>query len=611
MAELAIPLLALGGMYVISNQDKSKQRDKEAFTNLGVTNVREIKNPLTNVNPAVPDLNYPNASQISPDNVMIYENANQATDYYFNKHNVVNHVETQNPKQSVGGGVRPAVSLNGNPIDRSEFKHNNMVPYFGGRLRGASNSLNTSEHILDSKQGQGSQYISKSEKAPLFQPQDNIHNVYGAPNMSDFMQSRMNPSMRMANVKPFEEQRVAPGLNKGFTTDGGIGFNTGMEAREMWLPKNVDDLRVLTNPKMTFGLQGHEGPAHSFNKESGTTYTQGKVEKNRPDTHYTVGKDRWFTTTGLEKGQTARSIEELREVNRLTTNMEYYGSNGSKVNEASYANREYLPSTRVVLETNPMINPTNALSQGNFAPTDGDYGGKGYHVLPNNRSTMKQQEAEEYGVVQGMMKAMFAPIMDIMKPSRKENVIENTRINGDAGSTVSCLPVYNPADRLRTTIKEMTGDKLDNNHLNMERQFGAAYMVSEQQPVPMQRDTTSRQYHGNAGPTLNTAPTTYDAAYRQRNNVNKTYENRANQGGTQIFNQRDNIHIDKVDSDRNNNRMWVKNGGIYTAPSMDTHGLLRGSANVNNDTHNFDRINPDILTAFKSNPYTQSLQSWA
>ena len=49
----------------------------------------------------------------------------------------------------------------------------------------------------------------------------------------------------------------------------------------------------------------------------------------------------------------------------------------------------------------------------------------------------------------------------------------------------------------------------------------------------------------------------YDAAYRQRNNVNKTYENRANQGGTQIFNQNNNISIQRKDSDRNNNRMWA------------------------------------------------------
>lgn len=133
--------------------------------------------------------------------------------------------------------------------------------------------------------------------------------------MSDFLQSRVNPSMRMANVKPWEEQRVAPGLNKGFTNEGSNGFNSGMEARDSWLPKTVNELRVDTNPKITYGLSGHEGPADSLIKNAGTVQTQGRVEKNRPDTYYNVGQKRWFTTTGLEKAQTARGVEVLHDVN--------------------------------------------------------------------------------------------------------------------------------------------------------------------------------------------------------------------------------------------------------------------------------------------------------
>ena len=592
MAELAIPLIALGTMYIISKQDKEL---KESFSNMKTE-------PL--------EKNYPVLEE-NKNNIMNYSNPNQITDEFFDQNKVTTMIEQNNPENSVGGGNKTIYSINGKPIIKDDFKHNNMVPFFGSKIKGASIGYDTSERMLDTKQGRGTHYISKTENAPLFKPQDNVHNVYGSQNMTDFYQSRVNPSMRMANVKPFEEQRVAPGLNKGFTTEGGVGFNTGMEARELWQPKNVDELRVVTNPKLSFELNGHEGPANSFNKSSSTIYTQGIIEKNRPDTDYELGKDRWFTSTGLEKGQTLRSIEEMKYENRSDTHLEYYGSNGSKMNEASYSSPNYLPSNRNVLNTNPMINPTNALSSGNYQPTDGDYGNKGYNVLPNNRSTTKAQDVDEYGVVQGVMKAMFAPIMDIMKPSRKENVIMNTRMVGDVGSTVSNMPVFNPADRLRTTIKEMTGDKLDNNHLNIERQTGSGYLVNEQQSVQVQRDTTNRYYNGVVAPSLVTAPTTYDAAYNQRNNANKTYLNRPNQGGTQIFNQRENIDIHKLDSDRDNNRLWVKNGGIYSAPNMSTHGELSGKTNAFiNDTHNFERISPDILTAFKMNPYTHSLNSW-
>ena len=71
--------------------------------------------------------------------------------------------------------------------------------------------------------------------------------------MSDFMQSRVNPAMKMANVKPFASQNVGPGLNRGFTTLGSGGYNAGMEARERWIAKSVDELRVKTNPKVTYG----------------------------------------------------------------------------------------------------------------------------------------------------------------------------------------------------------------------------------------------------------------------------------------------------------------------------------------------------------------------
>ena len=40
--------------------------------------------------------------------------------------------------------------------------------------------------------------------------------------------------------------------------------------------KTVDQLRTETNPKLTFGLEGHQGPAQSVIKNLGI---QGKMEK--------------------------------------------------------------------------------------------------------------------------------------------------------------------------------------------------------------------------------------------------------------------------------------------------------------------------------------------
>ena len=594
MAELAIPIIALGGLYIASNQKK------EGYINMGAP-----KNALANVVPPPIPENYPVTKGVDPQtNVEYYPNPNQATDEYFQQ-NVFEKIEQNNPEHSVGGGVIPQMSLTGTTIDKTNFKHNNMVPFFGGKIKGATSDFNARESTLDNMIGTGSQQITKGEHAPLFKPQAMMQHAHGAPNMSDFYQSRVNPSIKMSNIKPWDEQHVGPGLNQGYTAAGSkAGFNSGLEARDSYLPKTVNELRVDTNPKMTFGLEGHQGPAVSSIKESSSQQTMGRVEKYAPDTYYTVGKQRWFTTTGAEKAPTVRGIEVLQHTNRPETCGSYYGAGGGE-NEASYIPGEYQQSRKPTLPAQPISN-ANASEQNPVS--DCDYGANSYHNMPNNRSTTKS--GTELGGVGGVLKAMFSPLLDVARPSRKEDVIGNLRPTGNAGSTVSNTPVYNPADRTKTTIREMTESKLDGNHMNLERQSGGAYRVSKQIPVAVQRDTTTCQYTGNAGPNAVTANRTYDAEYRQRNNPNKSYINRPNQGGTQIFNQSENIAIHKRDNDRKNKRAAASYGGPSTIPSTDTYGKIH-APQYYNECYGCDRINPDILTAFKQNPYTQSIHSWS
>jgi hypothetical protein len=208
------------------------------------------------------------------------------------------------------------------------------------------------------------------------------------------------------------------------------------------------------------------------------------------------------------------------------------------------------------------------------------------------------------------MKSAIATLMDVLRPSRKENVIGNINPTGNVQTTVNAPPVWNPADRTPTTIRETTEGLLDNTHLNVEGQTDGAYRVSDQQAVDQERDTTNCEYYGDGG--MNTGVSLYNAAYNQRNNVNKTYKNRPNQGGMSMLNHDQRVRIDKNEGDRENNRLWVRNGnnGINnTIPSMETYGKINVPQYYNN-CQDCDRINPELLTAFKENPYTQSLNSY-
>jgi hypothetical protein len=170
-------------------------------------------------------------------------------------------------------------------------------------------------------------------------------------------------------------------------------------------------------------------------------------------------------------------------------------------------------------------------------------------------------------------------------------------------------PVYNPQDTTSTTIKETT---LYSPNFNINNQKEGIYVNNYSAPGNTQRDTTSCEYYTAAGGyATGYGDMNYEAAYRQHNNdiKSQTIVNRPNQGGTQIFNQQMHLSTIKSDSDRMDGRVnpaFSRLSGL--PPSTNTYGAIR-APQYYNECQMCDRIQPDILTAFKNNPYTHSLTS--
>ena len=613
--EIAIPLLALGGMYVVSNQSnesctkkelRQQLQQKENFTNMGTrTNLatRESElygNYLPNTN--IPPQNFPvtNKNQLV-DTVQEYINPNAATDKYFNQNLYEKKVRNG---EMVGNTPQEIYSLSGNYLKSDQFKHNNMVPFNGGKVKGRLYDDNITESVLDNMVGTGSQVIKKIEQAPLFKPEANMQWAYGTPNQSDFYQSRVNPGMKNNNVKPFDTIMVGPGLDQGYGINGSNGYNSGMEARDKWLPKTVDQLRVETNPKLEYELTNHEGPAYSFIKTAPTTAMLGRVEKQRPDTFFINTQDRWLTTTGAEKGETLRPIQEMGIVRRNDIPIDYMGPAGTTDVKAATAPQNYEPAKRHEAFEGG-VNHSRAVGKGTHI--DGDNFLRSHTNYENNRSTVAQPDTMRSGF-SGAIGAVIAPLMDIFKPTRKDETINNVRVYGDAGTSAGAKGyVYNPQDTTSTTIKETT---LYAPNFYVNNQKESIYVNNYTAPDNTQRDTTSCEYYTAAGGYATAyGDRSYEAAYRQHNNDIKaqTIVNRPNQGGTQIFNQQMNLSTIKSDSDRLDGRVnpaFSKLSGL--PPSAQTYGAIR-APQYYNECAGCDRINPDILTAFKNNPYTHSL----
>ena len=195
-----------------------------------------------------------------------------------------------------------------------------------------------------------------------------------------------------------------------------------------------------------------------------------------------------------------------------------------------------------------------------------------------------------------------------MKPSRKEEVVNNVRIYGEAGTAVSSSYVLNPQDVTQTTVKETT---MYSPNFYINNQKDQQYVNTHVPMIPTQRDSTSTDYMNGVG-NNSTGTMVYDADYRQTNNDIKaqTIYNRPNVGGTQMFNQYMNASISRQDSDRYNNRLFTPASVIAHPPAKEHYGSI-GTPQQYNEQIQIERISPDILDAFRQNPYTQSLTNAA
>ena len=587
--ELAIPLVAVAGLYVAS-----KQKKKENFTGSKLPNVD------------MQDKNYPSefenvendrSSKLSTVNK--YDGQQAYTDKYFNENFNEKAISSYSFMDASSQQGNKFTSLSGKEVDSEYFKHNNMVPFFGGSMKSKNIEANSNENILDNYIGSGSQYKNKSEQAPLFKPGENTQFPYGAPNNTEFMRSRVNPSSRMANVKPFQSEQVGPGLNLGYTSQGSGGFNSGMMERDLWNAKTVDELRVATNPKAGGNLiYGREGPANSAIKTMGKP---GKQEKNRPDRHFEMTSDRLFTTTGAESGPTMRAEHVPRNVTRPDTAVEYGGvaSYASSGNSGIYVDGEHQDPHRVQLDTYPIAGPA-ALGKG--VATEADYGMKSKTAYPNNRTTTDQ--SSYFGAIGGAFGAAVAPILDVLKPSRKENAIGTLRPYQNAKSTVASTYVFDPNDKPNPTIRET----LENKHfLQINNvQGGGAYGVTPHQSTHTARqDTADYMYVGNSSAMPQyTNSRSYKAEENQRNNDLKssTIQGRMVQGNMNLYNGAINQKNKAKDSYLINDRPVIREGAKQS-PSIDNMGTMNQGQGLYQNIQ-LERNTPEIMSALQNNPYT-------
>lgn len=535
MAAVAIPIIAFGALYVLSNQKK------EAF---------ELRN------------NYPVAEPVTKANDL---------NYY--------------PHSNSGNIPRPPIpnmvltDMAGRQVQAQDFVSENMTPFFGKTKAIGPERTSQTESTMDNMVGTGNLQMRKTEPPPLFKPEDNIQYAYGSPSNSDFYQSRVNPSMKVSNVKPFESQYVGPGLNQGYSASGSGGFNSGMESRNMWTDKTVDELRVLTNPKQSFELAGHEGPAQSAVQNLGI---EGKVEKHLPDKFFINTPDRYLTTMGLETGPTLRAIQPNPTIHRATTTQSYSGNATSSI-EAQPLHAMIRPDNRKQNLAAEEFTPAQGIPQNNLSKST-------YTTYSNNRT---ESNHEHMGNVQSLVSAIMAPITDFVKFTRKDLAVGCNRLGNASGAPAP--PVVNV--EVPTTTKETT--TFSPFTMGMRPYEPTSNHARETIVLdPTNRQSTSVAYTGNASqPSQHIS---YDGEISISSN--RVYESRTPGGNINMFNSSVNLSSKE--------RPSVSYMGMPVVTNLPPTAQYNETRSVQMYDQT-SRQDPDLLAAFKSNPYTHSLNSVA
>lgn len=101
----------------------------------------------------------------------------------------------------------------------------------------------------------------------------------------------------------------------------------------------------------------------------------------------------------------------------------------------------------------------------------------------------------------------------------------------------------------------------------------------------------------------------YEAVYNQNNNENKEFESRANSGNMQLYNGNINATLKFDPQMDNREKIMNTTTNEFKPPLIGQNTLMNSKQDVEPLQNN--RMNPEILNAFKDNPYTKGLDSWA
>ncbi len=329
-------------------------------------------------------------------------------------------------------------SLSGDKIKIEDFNHGNMQHFL---RKGVTQPMDLDNNgNFSEKFGYNDYKLKKSEVENFFQPTSDNSLIRGMNDNSDFLRDRTVIGDVQNNYNPIQSIRVAPGLNKGYNSDGSGGFHQA-DSLVYAKQKGRDELRPRTDQRCSIFEIPFQAPIKNPIESRGVVTP---LTKNKPETVYKVTEDNWFKGQSYLKKDSSRPEENLKDTSRIGTHIDYIGP------------------------------AKNQLEQINV---NEDYGKKSILVYNTEKHELAKKETPVANFT-SIIKAITAPITDAIKITMKEYFVDSARYYGNATPQVpEKQTTYDPQNHImKTTVKETTVHDSENLNLTGDKEtYSALY----------------------------------------------------------------------------------------------------------------------------------------
>lgn len=341
-------------------------------------------------------------------------------------------------------------TMSGKDVSPEEFYHNNMQPFIRGAVKQNVDPFAT-QSILNNHTGRGDFIQHKKEVECFFEPTSQYGNACGfMSNPNDFEREHINIPKARNNDFPIEQIHVGKGLGLGYTANPAGGFHQA-NTLDYVKPKNVDQLRVATNPRVEYTL-----PRPATGKGITQRGIIGEVAKNKPDTYFEQTPDMLLKTKAAILKESSRPQQEVKPTGRVETHIAYNG-------------------------------PGQVSATLRGMGSDDDFGKDTVLVYNNNR-----QDTGQHTILNNLtstVKAVIAPLLDFFKHTPKEYTLDSSRLYGNMHAQIpEKATLYDPVSHMmKVTNKETLIHDTNVGNLKGPERLTAANMDDAKVTV---RDTT-------------------------------------------------------------------------------------------------------------------------